>query len=296
MMYPKKNMNSLCVLLTVAFLGLTLGGCGTQTNSGTPVVEKHAKRGYNKPYQIKGVWYHPQKHYEYSETAVASYYGGTDVFHGRKTSNGETFDMNRLSAAHKTLPLPCVVRVTNLENGRSIKLKVNDRGPFIDGRIIDVSRKAAKMLGFYDKGTAKVRVESLVDDSIAVAGGHKSCDINAEVIHTAERSEPAQKKSKVLKKEKRPLGYQTKPQGPLAKIQKAIPGPRFIRVSEHSSSAEARSTAKALAQTLMVQTKFEGNGRTYRVVLGPIPPSVNLKNLLHKIKSQGYQNAITLTN
>lgn len=296
MIYPNKNKNSLCALLTVVFLGLALGGCGTQMNSGTPVVEKHANRGYNKPYQIKGVWYHPQKHYEYSETAVASYYGGTDVFHGRKTSNGETFDMNRLSAAHKTLPLPCVVRVTNLENGRSIKLKVNDRGPFIDGRIIDVSRKAAKMLGFYEKGTAKVRVESLVDDSISVAGGHKSCDINAEVIHTAERSESPKKKTGSLNKPKQPPGYQKKSKGPLTKMPKAVQAPRFIRVSEHTSSAEARSTAKALAQTLMVQTKFEGNGQKYRVVLGPIPPSLNLKNLLHKIRAQGYQNATTLGN
>jgi rare lipoprotein A len=162
------------VALLIVFGALALVGCSsshetpTYTN-GTPCHEKFIKKAYNRPYEIKGVTYHPQKHYNYSEVGIASFYGGGDVFHGRKTSNGEVFDMNRLSAAHKTVPIPCVVLVTNLENGRSIKLKINDRGPFIDGRIIDVSRKAARMLGFENKGLAKVRVETLVQDSIILA-------------------------------------------------------------------------------------------------------------------------------
>ncbi len=109
-----------------------------------------------KPYQIKGVWYYPQEVNEYDEVGIASWYG--DAFHGKTTANGEAFDMNALTAAHKTLPLPTNVRVTNLDNGRSIVLRVNDRGPFVGDRIIDVSRRAAQLLGFEHSGLARVEV------------------------------------------------------------------------------------------------------------------------------------------
>ena len=109
-----------------------------------------------KPYQVKSVWYYPSEDAQYDRTGIASWYG--KPFHGRRTANGEIYDMNALTAAHKTLPMPVRVQVTNLENGRSLVLKVNDRGPFVNGRIIDVSRRAAQLLGFFRPGTAKVRV------------------------------------------------------------------------------------------------------------------------------------------
>ena len=109
-----------------------------------------------KPYQVKNVWYYPSEDAQYDRTGIASWYG--KPFHGRRTANGEIYDMNALTAAHKTLPMPVRVQVTNLENGRSLVLKVNDRGPFVNGRIIDVSRRAAQLLGFFRQGTAKVRV------------------------------------------------------------------------------------------------------------------------------------------
>ncbi|MBC8241193.1 MAG: septal ring lytic transglycosylase RlpA family protein, partial [Alphaproteobacteria bacterium] len=112
-----------------------------------------------KPYQIKGVWYYPREDPRYSKTGIASWYG--EKFDGRRTANGETYDMNALTAAHKTLPMPVRVRVTNLDNGRSLVLRVNDRGPFVNGRIIDVSRRAAQLLGFQKQGTAKVLVTVL---------------------------------------------------------------------------------------------------------------------------------------
>jgi peptidoglycan lytic transglycosylase len=93
----------------------------------------------------------------YSAVGLASWYGGD--FHGRLTADGETFDMNSLTAAHPTLPLPCNVRVTNLANRRSLVVRVNDRGPYVGHRVIDVSAKTAKLLGFYDHGLAKVKVE-----------------------------------------------------------------------------------------------------------------------------------------
>lgn len=94
---------------------------------------------------------------KYSAVGLASWYG--EDFHGRPTANGETFNMNSLSAAHPSLPLPCNVRVTNLLNHRSIVVRVNDRGPYVGGRLIDVSAKTAKVLGFYDDGVSKVKVE-----------------------------------------------------------------------------------------------------------------------------------------
>lgn len=109
-----------------------------------------------QPYQIEGTWYYPREQPDYDETGIASWYGPT--FYGQSTANGEVFDAGALSAAHRTLPMPVNVRVTNLENGKSLILRVNDRGPFARGRIIDVSEQAAKLLGFYGKGTARVRV------------------------------------------------------------------------------------------------------------------------------------------
>ena len=111
-----------------------------------------------EPYEVAGVWYYPKVDPGYDETGIASWYGAP--FHGRLTANGERYDMNALTAAHKTLPLPSLVRITNLQNGRSLKIRVNDRGPFVHGRIIDVSRRAAQLLGFQRAGTARVRVEA----------------------------------------------------------------------------------------------------------------------------------------
>ncbi|MCB1487369.1 MAG: septal ring lytic transglycosylase RlpA family protein [Bauldia sp.] len=110
-----------------------------------------------KPYRVAGKTYVPRDQPNYSKTGLASWYGPN--FHGRKTANGEVFDMNDLTAAHPTLPLPSYVRVTNLSNGRSVVVRVNDRGPFSSNRIIDVSAQAAAMLDFKRAGTAKVQVD-----------------------------------------------------------------------------------------------------------------------------------------
>jgi rare lipoprotein A len=120
-----------------------------------------------KPYRIGGVWYYPNIDYRYRETGIASWYG--PKFHGNRTANGERFDQNAITAAHRTLPLPSMVQVTNLENGRALRIRVNDRGPYAHGRIIDLSRRAAQLLGFANRGTAKVRVEILADESRQLA-------------------------------------------------------------------------------------------------------------------------------
>jgi rare lipoprotein A (peptidoglycan hydrolase) len=108
-------------------------------------------------YQIAGSWYEPKEDPDYDQSGMASWYG--DAFHGRMTANGEVFDSREISAAHPTLPLPSYVKVTNLENKRSIVVRVNDRGPFRHQRLIDVSEATAELLGFHRKGLTKVRVE-----------------------------------------------------------------------------------------------------------------------------------------
>lgn len=123
-------------------------------------------RGHYKvgnPYEIMGKTYYPREDKHYSEIGVSSWYG--EDFYGKKTANGEIYNMYDLTAAHRTLPLPSIVRVTNLENGKSIRLRVNDRGPFAKNRIIDVSKAAASQLGFHEQGTTRVKVEFLQKDT-----------------------------------------------------------------------------------------------------------------------------------
>lgn len=124
------------------------------------------------PYQIQGTWYYPRVQYRYEETGIASWYG--PGFDGKPTANSEIYDQDALTAAHRTLPMPSMVQVTNLENGRSLKLRINDRGPFARGRIIDVSRRAADLLGFKQTGTAKVRVEVIEAESRRLAAAAQS--------------------------------------------------------------------------------------------------------------------------
>ena len=118
------------------------------------------KCSFGKPYKIKHKWYYPMTYVDFFEQkGIASWYG--KQFHGRKTSNGETYNMYEISAAHKTLPLGTVVRVYNLDNKKSLKVRINDRGPFIRGRIIDLSYAAARRLGVVQKGTAKVYIRTI---------------------------------------------------------------------------------------------------------------------------------------
>ena len=125
------------------------------------------------PYKINGVTYYPMESADgYSEVGVASWYG--PGFHGKLTANGETYNQKAMTAAHKTLPLPTLVKVENLENGKSVVVRVNDRGPYSKGRIIDLTEVAARRLDMLDKGTAKVRVSVLSEDpDCYVTSGHE---------------------------------------------------------------------------------------------------------------------------
>jgi rare lipoprotein A len=160
-------------LSALAVVALVLAACaGTRHSPGagsSSAGDTRAQGLYKvgKPYQIEGAWYYPAEDWTYNESGIASWYG--EAFHGKNTANGETFDLNAITAAHRTLPLPTIVEVTNLDNGRTLQVRVNDRGPYARGRIIDLSRRSAQLLGFEGPGTAKVRVRILVPESIQAA-------------------------------------------------------------------------------------------------------------------------------
>jgi peptidoglycan lytic transglycosylase len=145
-------------VLMVATAAALTAACATAP-AVTPHVQVPATAGVYKvgePYEMGDTWYYPREQPDYDETGIASWYGPN--FDGKPTADGEIFNPGALTAAHRTLPMPVNVRVTDLENGHSLVLRVNDRGPFAKGRIIDVSERAAKLLGFYAQGTARVRV------------------------------------------------------------------------------------------------------------------------------------------
>jgi rare lipoprotein A len=157
-----KLLTSSCRYILSSLLLASLIGCAGGENlrgpsgpSDGPVPYTGIKVG--KPYKINGVWYHPRRDDNYDEIGVASWYG--PGFHGRRTANGEIYNQYDITAAHPTLPMPSIVQVTNLENGKSLQLRINDRGPFHDGRIIDLSKASARKLGI--TGLAKVRVRYL---------------------------------------------------------------------------------------------------------------------------------------
>ena len=125
--------------------------------TGKPVPKGGGRYVVGKKYKIAGKWYYPKHEPNYRKTGLASWYGPT--FHGRKTANGEIFDRNALTAAHTTMPLPSYARVTNVDNGRSMIVRVNDRGPFHGNRIIDLSERVATMLDTKSAGVGKVKVE-----------------------------------------------------------------------------------------------------------------------------------------
>ena len=177
---------SLILLLSLCVVALLATGCGKKTvepypapgakrtvptkpkkHLGTPVPAVPGKKtgkvpATARPYTVMGETYHPYVTGDgYEQEGYASWYGGK--FHGRRTANGEIYDMYKLTAAHRLLPLPTKVRVVNLENGKSVVVRVNDRGPFVDThkRIIDLSRGAAARLDMLDKGVARVRIETI---------------------------------------------------------------------------------------------------------------------------------------
>lgn len=245
-------------LAVIALLGaLALAGCGGGAPQGAGPITGKQKVG--RPYEVNGVWYHPKRDPYYDETGIASWYG--HKFHGRRTANGEIYDMNELTAAHKTLPLPSRVLVTNLENGRQLVLRVNDRGPFARGRIIDVSRRAAQLLGFQRNGVARVRVQAYPvrgDDDITVA--RRGDDDTRWLVDEALR-------------ESRGRGTRL-----------------FVQAGAFSDPQKAHRLRNALAavgQAGVFEVEIDGED-LYRVRIGPISSVAAADTMLNRVVRLGY--------
>lgn len=261
------------------------------------------------PYVIDGKSYIPKVDTSYDKIGAASWYGGED--HGDLTANGERFDMNGLTAAHPTLPMPIHVRVTSLENNRSLILRVNDRGPFKRGREIDLSRRAAEILGFKDKGTAKVRVQyvgpaPLYDkDGVKVLGKKAVASFFSKAPKTEERFR-AVNAAPVSPVTISPMGkkedtYQTKGRVsiPLMRNQIAIDpeGRFFVQAGAFSDRNNAYLMHKRLEgfPGLELYAAEKNGTKLWRVLLGPFGERGMAEKLLHLILEQGHHDAFIMT-
>ena len=304
----------------IAFLaaGFLLAACAeTQLVVHTAKLIKQQQKssatgGYKigDPYKIDGVYYYPVVDYDYSETGVASWYG--PKFDGRPTANGEVFDMNELSAAHRTLPMPSMVRVVNLDNGRSLALRVNDRGPFARGRIIDVSRRAEQLLGFRYRGTARVRVEIMADQSRRLAALAQAGE-----IAVGERVAPAPVPKKIVTANLVPPAKM--PPSPARKLNDTPPAPRIAAPDEAASSlielaldlepvrptalyiqagafvryanaAKVRSRLAIVGPARVTEARV-GAEKYFRVRLGPFQNLGKADRALAKVAASGYPRA-----
>lgn len=240
------------------------------------------------PYKIKGTTYYPKEDYHYSEVGIASWYGKD--FHNKRTANGEKYDMNTLTAAHRTLPLPSIVRVTNLENGRSLVLRVNDRGPYAKNRIIDISKRGAQLLGYQMQGTAKVRVELLEKESRdlkAALTGQKVAKSSAAPI-------PAVKPQSVATAaENKTLVIYNASTADQITTSHGADGNYFVQAGAFSQRASAAGLQSKLSQfgtPHIAQVDVSGK-RFYRVRLGPFNFKEEAEVTLAKIKDYGIENA-----
>jgi rare lipoprotein A len=258
MSQPRFDLTLHGLMIAVA---LVLAGCGS-----SPGPEGIYKLG--QPYQISGRWYYPEFDPGYDKVGIASWYGVP--FHGRATANGEVFDRGSLTAAHPTLPLPSIVRVTNLANRRQLELRVNDRGPFVGERLIDLSQAAARELGFEREGTASVRIEFV---SLADAKG----------IPPRPAPQPA----------RREPGPPLIP-GMLVAAAPAIQcGGQFIQIGAFAEPERAWRAAAQLhgAGLASVSTPLPASDRLTRVRLGPITDAAAAAATLHQLKRSGWAGA-----
>jgi len=180
-----KNTLRLILLFTLScssLLACTASSSAQQTPTSGPIVAPTALNAYPQktgaPYVIKGITYYPLENVsgDYTETGVSSWYGKD--FHGKKTANGEIYNMYDMTAAHKTLPIPTFIHVKNLDNGKEVVVRINDRGPFSKGRILDLSYAAAETLDMINSGTAQVKLTVLSQTTNRLRTENKDIDIN----------------------------------------------------------------------------------------------------------------------
>jgi rare lipoprotein A len=311
--------------VSLALLSLALSACAVHRPLPPPPASAQTappKGGLYKvgtPYQIDGVWYYPAEDYNYDETGIASWYG--EQFHGKYTANGETFDLNAVTAAHRTLPMPTIVEVTNLENGRSIQIRVNDRGPYARGRIIDLSRRSAQLLGFEQQGTAKVRVRILVPESIQAASlARRNGGDSDKALAGFEVPKAAPHAAVAVESLAPPPGVRVASAPPVAALPQPLPAPPPTPPVQVASAAPTTVPVKLLPvkpTQIFIQagafakpdnayrlksrldplgavkvTGVRSNGiDVYRVRLGPIPSVDEADRLLTHVVGSGLTEA-----
>ena len=238
------------------------------------------------PYKINGKWYYPAVDYQYDEVGIASWYG--PGFHGKTTANGEVFDQNKISAAHRTLPMPSVVKVTNLENGLVLeKVRINDRGPFARNRIIDLSKKAAEELGFIKNGVAIVRVEILEDESRKYVSTDQKNNYVAEAAEVTEISKKnllssPERKEKVVKKKNE------------ENLENSILTNKelLIQVGAFTDHRNAKTLTEKLSEfKAYINRVFINNKYLYRVRIGPINNLDLANDMKRKLFELGYTSS-----
>jgi rare lipoprotein A len=285
-----KLLKGVLVAAMLSLLAACASGAGSSARPAMPVVTDPAPivSGTMRPYQIRGRWYRPQEQPDYNETGLASWYG--DQFHGRPTATGERFDMNALTAAHKTLPLPGLVEVTNLANGRSVVLRVNDRGPFVDGRIIDLSRGAADALDLRRAGVGEVRVRYL--GRAPRLGGGTTLQYAAAPAPPPPAPTPG------------PVPYQQVASLPPPPVAPPAAPPHFdastaaprtglwIQAGTWPDAREARRAADRLGGSATVEEAAPGR---YRVLVGPWADAGAAERSRRAVISRGYPEATMIS-
>ena len=281
----KIQKNKLIVALAITTLFLT--SCASNKidlySQSAAISGKNGSYKVGKPYKISGKWYYPEEDYNYVETGTASWYGKD--FHAKYTANGEIYDMNTLTAAHRTLPLPSIVRVTNLENGRSLVLRVNDRGPFAKNRIIDVSKRAAQLLGFQTQGTARVKVEIMAAESKAL----KAALTGTKTTYTSAQKQNSGKIITIPKK-------MTNNYNNYASAV-TTQGGYYVQAGSFSNKQMAENLKNQLQKYGQIKIMpADINGSTfYRVRVGPFNEQSAADNTLSRIRNAGLIDAKLIT-
>jgi rare lipoprotein A len=295
-------------------LGLAAGGCATTrppavppANNTVTVPKSASVYKVGNPYQIDNVWYYPREQPDYDETGIASWYGPT--FYGKRTANGEIYDGDLLTAAHRTLPMPVNVRVTNLENGKSIVVRVNDRGPYARGRIIDLSRHAAESLDVVQTGTARVRVTYL--GRAPLEGGGPVEETPPEIASALPAAPSGKVESAalgavpgatvaspgVVRSMPHPapipaeMFADNEPDGKVTKV--AVPSATrlYVQVGAFSKLQNARTLLSKLGDGLRISTLQRGGQTLYRVRTGPLATVAEADAALARITGAGANDA-----
>jgi rare lipoprotein A len=253
-----------------------------------------------RPYEVDGVRYVPADDRKYAANGVASWYG--DKFHGRPTSSGELYDMGDLTAAHRTLPMPCFIKVTNIDNGKSVVLRVNDRGPYHSNRLIDVSRRAAQELGFINKGMARVKVERVFPSETVeqrrILAALPTPGTNNDVSKKSDRVPP--EKMPALPVDEIFTSPLPPPSSEVLALAQGTDAPLLAAFYVQVAAVGDETRAQVLAQDIsrfgvaFVEALPGSAGQLFRVRLGPYISRDVATNMIEQLREAGYIDAIVL--